>query len=89
MEKFIIRGGKPLHGTMRPSGNKNAALPMMAACLLTGEAVTLHNMPDIEDTRTMALLMQSLGVDITKDPETSTWIFKAAHIRPKDLDPDL
>ncbi|NLE84087.1 MAG: UDP-N-acetylglucosamine 1-carboxyvinyltransferase [Chloroflexi bacterium] len=89
MEKFIIRGGKPLHGTMRPSGNKNAALPMMAACLLTGEAVTLHNMPDIDDTRTMALLMQSLGVEITKVPETSTWIFKAAHIRPKDLDPDL
>ena len=49
MDKFIIRGGTPLRGTMRPSGNKNAALPMMAACLLTKEPVVLNNMPDIQD----------------------------------------
>ena len=89
MDKFIIQGGKPLHGTMRPSGNKNAALPMMAACLLTKEPVILKNMPDIQDTRTMAKLMQSLGVEISKDPENSTWTFRAEHIRPADLDPDL
>ena len=89
MDKFIIQGGKPLSGTMRPSGNKNAALPMMAACLLTKEPVVLKNMPDIQDTRTMAKLMQSLGVEITKDPENSTWTFRAEHIRPADLDPDL
>ena len=89
MDKFIIQGGKPLHGTMRPSGNKNAALPMMAACLLTKEPVILKNMPDIQDTRTMAKLMQSLGVEITKDTENSTWTFRAEHIRPADLDPDL
>ena len=46
MDKFIIRGGTPLRGTMRPSGNKNAALPLMAACLLTTEPVVLHNTRD-------------------------------------------
>ncbi|MCK9245577.1 MAG: UDP-N-acetylglucosamine 1-carboxyvinyltransferase [Anaerolineaceae bacterium] len=89
MDKFIIRGGKPLRGTMQPSGNKNAALPMMAACLLTDQPVSLHNMPDIEDTRTMAKLMQSLGVEITKDTSNSTWTFKAENITPADLDPEL
>ena len=62
---------------------------MMAACLLTKEPVILKNMPDIQDTRTMAKLMQSLGVEITKDTENSTWTFRAEHIRPADLDPDL
>ena len=89
MDKFIIRGGTPLRGTMRPSGNKNAALPMMAACLLTTEPVLLHNMPDIQDTRTMAKLLQSLGVTITKDPTYSTWTIEASNITPGDLDPEL
>ena len=89
MDKFIIQGGKPLHGTMRPSGNKNAALPMMAATLLTEEPVVLRNMPDIDDTRTMGELMKSLGVKIDKDPQSSTWTFQAANITPGDLDPDL
>lgn len=89
MDKFIIKGGTPLRGTMRPSGNKNAALPLMAACLLTTEPVVLHNMPDIQDTRTMAKLLQSLGVTITKDILTSTWTIQASNITPGDLDPDL
>ncbi len=89
MDKFIIQGGKPLSGTMRPSGNKNAALPMMAATLLSAEPVTLKNMPDIEDTRTMGKLLQSLGMKIVKNAETSSWTFQADDIRPGDLDPDL
>lgn len=89
MDKFMIRGGTPLRGTMRPSGNKNAALPMMAACLLTTEPVLLHNMPDIQDTRTMASLLQSLGVVITKNPSTATWLIQASNITPGDLDPNL
>lgn len=89
MDKFIIKGGKPLHGTMRPSGNKNAALPMMAATLLTDEPVILKNMPNINDTRTMGDLMNSLGVVIYKDLETSTWTFQSSSIRPSDLDPAL
>ena len=60
MEKFVIRGGVPLHGTVTPSGNKNAALPIMAACLLTDESVVLHNLPDITDTQTMRQLVESL-----------------------------
>ena len=88
MEKFIIQGGKPLHGTMRPSGNKNAALPMMAATLLTEEPVILKNMPNIDDTRIMGELMKSLGVVINKDLETSR-SFHAASIRPSDLNPTL
>lgn len=89
MDKFIIQGGKPLSGTMHPSGNKNAALPMMAATLLSAKPVTLKNMPDIQDTRTMCKLLQSLGMKIEKNLETSSWTFQADEIRPGDLDPDL
>jgi UDP-N-acetylglucosamine 1-carboxyvinyltransferase len=61
MDKFVITGGRPLHGTMQPSGNKNAALPMMAACLLTEDPVILYNMPNIKDTQTMRQLLESLA----------------------------
>ena len=88
MDKFIIHGGKPLTGTMVPSGNKNAALPLMAACLLTEEPIVLHNMPNITDTLTMRNLMESLGVQVRQiDP--SSYEFQAKDIHPSDLDPDL
>jgi UDP-N-acetylglucosamine 1-carboxyvinyltransferase len=88
MEKFIIEGGYPLKGEVTPSGNKNAALPMLAACLLTDQPVILHNVPDILDVNTMRLLLESLGVDITSiDPHT--WRVQASQVRPADLDPDL
>ncbi len=89
MDKFIIRGGKPLIGTMRPSGNKNAALPLMAACLLTEDPVVLHNMPDITDTRTMRKLLESLGVSVRQIGDTSSFEFHAKDIHPSDLDPDV
>lgn len=89
MDKFVITGGKPLHGTMQPSGNKNAALPMMAACLLTEEPVILHNMPNIKDTQTMRQLLESLGVEIEVLENSSSWRFHAKNIRPSDLNPDL
>jgi len=53
MTSFIIEGGHALRGSIRPIGNKNAALPMLAACLLTEEPITLHNLPQIGDVRTM------------------------------------
>ena len=53
MSAFVIEGGYPLQGTIQPIGNKNAALPLLAACLLTEEPITLHNMPEIGDVRTM------------------------------------
>lgn len=88
MEKFIIEGGVPLSGEVRPSGNKNAALPLLAACLLTDEPVILHNVPEIRDVRDMRLLIESLGVKIEFLGEHSYRIH-AAEVRPADLDPDL
>ncbi|GIV66562.1 MAG: UDP-N-acetylglucosamine 1-carboxyvinyltransferase [Bellilinea sp.] len=88
MEKFIIEGGHPLYGEVTPAGNKNAALPLLAACLLTDEPVILRNIPDILDVRTMRALLESLGVEI-KPLDTHTWQIQAKTIRPADLDPDL
>jgi len=64
MEQFVIEGGRPLIGTVTASGNKNAALPLLAACLLTDQPVTLRNLPNIEDVRTMKQLLRQLGVSI-------------------------
>ena len=58
MEKLIIQGGYPLSGEVTPSGNKNAALPLLAACLLTDEPVLLHNVPNIRDVQDMIALLQ-------------------------------
>lgn len=88
MEKFIIEGGYPLQGEITPSGNKNAALPMLAACLLTDEPIVLHNVPDILDVKTMRSLVESLGVEITT-LDAHTWRVQARYVRPADLDPDL
>lgn len=62
MEKLIIEGGRPLHGTVKVSGAKNAALPLMAATLLAPGKHTLRNVPDLRDTRTFIRLMENLGV---------------------------
>jgi UDP-N-acetylglucosamine 1-carboxyvinyltransferase len=88
MEKFIIEGGIPLKGEITPSGNKNAALPLLAACLLTEEPVTLHNVPRIRDVLDMRRLLESLGVKV-EDVDANTWRITAAQVRPADLDPDL
>jgi len=61
MSSFIVEGGRTLHGHVRPAGNKNAALPMMAAALLTDEPVSLANVPDIRDVHTMTELLTALG----------------------------
>ncbi|UCF27737.1 MAG: UDP-N-acetylglucosamine 1-carboxyvinyltransferase [Chloroflexota bacterium] len=88
MEKFIIGGGHPLEGEILPSGNKNAALPLLAACLLTDQPVILHNLPDIKDVETMRMLLESLGVELNL-VNNHTWRIHAAQVRPADLDPDL
>ena len=59
----MIEGGRPLSGSVRAAGNKNGALPILAACLLTGEPVTLTNVPRIRDVETMMALLQHLGAD--------------------------
>lgn len=88
MEKFIIEGGIPLAGEVTPSGNKNAALPLLAACLLTEEPVTLHNVPQIRDVNDMRRMLESLGVEVT-DLGNRAWRVHAQNVRPADLDPDL
>ncbi len=88
MDKFVIQGGLPLRGEVTPAGNKNAALPLLAACLLTDEPVVLHNVPQIRDVLTMRALLESLGVEITTLDE-HTWRVQAREVRPADLSPDL
>lgn len=88
MEKFIIGGGYPIKGEILPAGNKNAALPLLAACVLTDQPVVLHNLPDIKDVETMRMLLESLGVQI-KLLGNHTWQVHASQVRPADLDPDL
>jgi UDP-N-acetylglucosamine 1-carboxyvinyltransferase len=61
--KFVVEGGRRLNGTIRPAGNKNAALPMLAATLLTEEEVILENVPDIRDVRTLIDLIGDLGAE--------------------------
>ncbi len=63
MTSFVIEGGHPLIGSIKPIGNKNAALPLLAACVLTDEPVILHNVPDIGDVRTMLVILEQLGVE--------------------------
>lgn len=88
MDKFVIEGGIPLKGEVTPSGNKNAALPLLAACLLTEEPVIFHNMPEILDVMAMKNLIESLGVEITI-LDKNTWKIHAKNVRFADLDPDL
>jgi UDP-N-acetylglucosamine 1-carboxyvinyltransferase len=64
MEKFVIEGGNPLSGTIEPAGNKNAALPTLAACLLTDEPVVVRNVPRIRDIQAMLDLLAALGVAV-------------------------
>ncbi len=90
MEQFIIEGGQPLRGSMRPSGNKNAALPLLAACLLTDSPVILHNVPAIRDVQAMRKLMVDLGVTIEAlDPGGHTLRIQANGLRKAELDPEL
>ncbi len=63
MEKFVIQGGAPLSGEVSVAGNKNAALPILAACLLTEEEVLLHRVPRIRDTEAQIALLEQLGVE--------------------------
>src|SRR5579864_1011 len=64
MDKFVIRGGNPLVGSIRISGAKNAALPAMAAAILTDEPVILENIPDVRDIQTERNLLVSMGAEV-------------------------
>ena len=88
MDQFIIEGGAPLRGEITPAGNKNAALPLLAACLLTDEPVLLHNLPEIRDVLDMRSLIESMGTQV-EEMGNKTWRLCSMHLRPGDLDPDL
>lgn len=79
MDKFLIRGGRPLHGTIEISGAKNSALPCLAATLLTGETVTLHNVPYVKDLITQRRLLEDLGATVLT-PALRTQVVTANHI---------
>lgn len=78
MEKFIIRHTEPLRGTVRISGAKNAALPILAACLLTDEPCRLENVPPLTDIQNMLAILKGFGADITYDEEKETAVVQAA-----------
>ena len=79
MDKFRIRGGVPLKGTVSISGAKNSALPCMAAALLTAETVTLHNLPYARDIITQRRLLEDLGATVLT-PELRTHKINASHV---------
>ena len=66
MARLVIRGGRKIGGTFRPLGNKNAALPMLAACVLTDDPVVLDNVPRILDVENMLKLLADLGVAVAR-----------------------
>ena len=85
MPKFIVHGGQPLNGVIRPTGNKNAALPMIAATLLTDEDVFLENVPRIKDVLTLLSLLEVLGAE-TEWTGPSEVRVRAARIGETQLD---
>ena len=87
-ESFVIQGGQPLSGRIRAAGNKNAALPNLAACLLTTEPVVLHNVPRIRDVETMMALIAGLGAEVEWVGENEVRVH-AADVSSHELDAEL
>ncbi len=86
MSKLIIRGGRRISGTYRAPGNKNAALPMVCAALLTAEPVVLENIPLIDDVQTTLLQLERLGVKVERDREQRRVTLQADAIKTTRLD---
>lgn len=86
--KYVVEGGHPLSGTIQPAGNKNAALPIVAAALLSTEPVHLGNVPRIRDIETLVELIRTTGADcIWTGPNALT--IHAHSLHAADLDPDM
>ena len=82
MKKLVINGGYPLNGSVKISGAKNAALPMMTASILSNHDITLNCIPDLADVRTMITLLESMGIKANKNHEDSL-TFNASGINSK------
>jgi len=85
---FCVTGGRALKGTIRPAGNKNAALPILAATLLADGPCTIDNVPHIRDVETMLALLEHLGATVRWDGPNNVTI-DAGKAEPKALDPKL
>src|SRR5919106_3104119 len=88
MESFVIEGGRPLNGRVRAAGNKNGALPILAATLLADEAVTLTNVPRIRDVETMVEILADVGADTEWLGENEVRVDPVGAHK-TDLDPEL
>ncbi len=86
---WLVKGGNALSGILVPSGSKNAALPILAATLLTDQTVTLHNCPDIRDVRAMMNLLRDLGSDVNKNSDPHTVTITASGITLKNFNEKL
>ena len=89
MSKFVIQGGRTVSGTHRVSGNKNAALPMIAATLLSSEPVTLRNVPDIADVSAMLEAAKTFGAKVVRDAKGGTVTIATPKIRTARIDASL
>ena len=87
-DAFFIEGARPLNGRIRAAGNKNGALPILAACLLTNAEVVLHNVPRILDVQTMLDLMADLGVEVDWLGDNDVRV-QAANVTKTELDEEL
>ena len=88
MSQFVIEGGHPLNGTITAGGNKNAALKLLPACILTDQPVTLHNIPDILGVRNTLLILQEIGVEVTRLADNS-YRLHAANVHTTRLSREL
>ena len=88
MIEYHVEGGFPIKGTVHASGNKNAALPCIAACLLTSEPVILKNIPEIEDTGVMLEILRQLGVSVEAAGKNA-WKIHAEKIEKAEIAPEL
>src|SRR5688572_22204021 len=86
--QYTVEGGRTLSGTIRPSGNKNAALPIVAAALLTEHPVTLENVPRIRDVEILVQLVKSVGAHV-EWTERNTLKIHAKTVKAAELDPEL
>ncbi len=86
--RYIVEGGRKLSGAIEPGGNKNAALPIIAAALLTDKTVTLTNVPRIRDTEVLVELVQSVGAEAAWTGRNEL-VITAKTVRAVDLDPEL
>jgi UDP-N-acetylglucosamine 1-carboxyvinyltransferase len=86
--RFLVRGGRPLRGTVRPAGNKNAALPILSATVLADGPMELDNIPRIRDVETMLAILADLGATVEWTGPNLVRV-DARGVRPKPLDPGL